>query len=476
MPDLTATAIEQISWLKAGKISSSELLEAYIVHEAETNPALNAIIAKDLDAARKAAKTIDERRARGEDIGFLQGLPMSIKDTYDVTDMPAVCGNPALTKRAPGCEDAFVVKLVRNADGVIWGKTNSPFMGGDVQTYNKVFGVTNNPHNTAHTPGGSSGGAAAALASNMTPLEIGSDIGGSLRTPAHYSGVYALKTTHGLVSLDGHVPPPPGVVHDAFDLAVAGPMARNVEDLKLLMSIIAPQAKSAPDTFKSLSDVKVAVWDKEAAFPLGKDCAGAVAIVENVLAENKANISKAKPDIDGEHLIETYIRLLAPIILGDAPKPVLGAFKLFRPILHAIGQKTKYSFAMIASRAVQSASAFNKATADRNAMKAECERFFNKWDVLIAPVTATPALEHNNKGAPFGRSMEVDGKTVPYFHQLDWIALATTCHLPSISIPVTKTEQGLPIGVQIIGAEGEDLKVLEIAQLIEAAMKNRKTA
>ena len=190
-----------------------------------------------------AAKSIDDARAHGAELGALAGLPMTIKDGYDVLNMPATSGAPMFADRAKDCLDADLVARTRKQGAVIWGKTNVPFMLGDFQSYNAIYGTTNNPYDVTRTPGGSSGGAAAALATGMTPLEIGSDIGGSLRHPANFCGVCSLKPTWGVLPMRGHVPPPPGFDADT-DLGVGGPMARNVGDLKLLWDVLTCSAPS----------------------------------------------------------------------------------------------------------------------------------------------------------------------------------------------------------------------------------------
>src|SRR5579871_1550991 len=246
---LSLDATGQLAALDAKRISALELLEASLSRCQAANPAINAVVAMDLERAMERARAIDDLRSRGETPGPLAGLPMTIKDTFDVEGMPASSGLEAFRHgRRP---DAVVVGHARQAGAVIWGKTNTPVMAGDFQTYNALYGTTNNPWDLERTSGGSSGGAAAALATGMTALEIGSDIGGSLRVPASFCGVYAHKPTWGGVSQIGHVPPKPGAMAER-DLNVVGPMARSARDLRLLLSVIeagvlAPKAQAPPD-------------------------------------------------------------------------------------------------------------------------------------------------------------------------------------------------------------------------------------
>src|SRR5580698_9652189 len=206
---LYRTAREMIADLDAKKISARELLDAHVARKDALHKTLNAVVTTDLERARRNADAIDQARAKGETLGPLAGIPMTIKDGYDVENMPATSGNPLYAKRDKACTDAVVVKAARDAGAVIWGKTNVPLMLGDFQSYNDIYGTTNNPYDVTRTPGGSSGGAAAALAAGITPLEIGADIGGSLRHPANFCGVVSLKPTWGVLSLRGHIPPAP---------------------------------------------------------------------------------------------------------------------------------------------------------------------------------------------------------------------------------------------------------------------------
>ena len=236
MSDLLARdATAQLSALKAKEISAVELLKLSLARHEQTHSRLNAVVAADLERALDTAKAMDDLRAKGANLGPLCGLPMTIKDTLDVAGMAASSGVESLRRRK--AEDAAAIAQVRQAGAVIWGKTNVPVMAADWQSFNGLYGVTNNPWDVTRTPGGSSGGAAAALAAGVTPLEMGSDIGGSLRVPASFCGVFSHKPTWGLVSQRGHVPPTPGT-HAERDLNVVGPMARSARDLRLLLSVM----------------------------------------------------------------------------------------------------------------------------------------------------------------------------------------------------------------------------------------------
>ncbi len=472
IPDISKTACEQVEALRAGEVTSTALLEAYIRQYEAENPKLNAVVAVDLDAARQRAAELDALYADGQSAGLLHGLPMTIKDVYEVDGLPAVCGAQEFTGRGPKVEDAEVVKRLKAAGAIIWGKTNTPYMAGDVQTYNKVYGVTNNPYDLSRTPGGSSGGAAAALAAGITVLEVGSDIGGSLRTPAHFCGVCSLKPSFELVPLKGHVPPAPGSDEMDPDLAVAGPMARNVADLELLMAVLAP-GHARGDLPNNLGSCRIAVWDTEARFELGKDCADAVTRLETIAQNEGARVSTAKPEIESRHLIDIYQRLLMPIITSGLPAMARFAMRVIKPFAYLFAKKGEFSQANTIISALQSSAKIAEAQAERDKMREICATFFAEHDVLIAPVAPVSAIPHNSDKSLFSRKIEVDGTEVGYAALFDWVALATVCYLPAAVIPVTRTQDGLPIGVQIIGTQGQDAKVLAIAALFEAALAEK---
>ncbi len=267
MTDLYATARQMLADLNAKRVSARELLDAHVARNTALAKSINAVTVTDLDRARKDAQAIDDARAKGAPVGALAGLPMTIKDGYDVESMPATAGFPPFADRPKNCADAELVARTRSAGAVIWGKTNVPLMLSDWQSYNAIYGTTNNPYDVTRVPGGSSGGAAAALATGITPLEIGSDIGGSLRTPANFCGVTALKPTWGKLPMRGHVPPPPGIDVET-DLGVGGPMARNVDDLKLLWNAL---NKSSETPRRDIKGARVAVWDEDPMLPLSRD-------------------------------------------------------------------------------------------------------------------------------------------------------------------------------------------------------------
>ncbi|MEM8923868.1 MAG: amidase family protein [Actinomycetota bacterium] len=475
VPDLMAPARTQIGWLTDGVLTGEALLDHYLDRHHRLHGRLNAVVAIDVDGARPRAREIDRRRAAGDDVGPLAGLPMTIKDVYDVDGMPASSGVPKLAKRpSTVAAEADVVRLLHQAGAVIWGKTNTPRYAGDVQTYNKVYGTTNNPYDPSRTPGGSSGGSAAALAVGLTALEVGSDIGGSLRNPAHSCGVCALKPTHGLVSLAGHVPPDPGVVAAPPDLAVAGPMARTVDDLALLLSILAPGSTGDP-AVDTLTGLRIARWE-EPAFAIGAEVDAALTRTVGLIGEAGADVSPAPVGIEGTELIDVYIRLLVPIVTAAMPSAVRRVLGAASPLAARRTSPGTFDTAASLVATTQSTDEIRSARRRRAEFQDACDELFRTIDVLVAPATAVPAIPHNNRRSLFRRTIEVDGETLPYTSLFQWISLATACHLPAAVVPVATSADGLPIGVQVIGNRGDDHRVVAVAGLVHDLVRNHDGA
>lgn len=465
---VVSTAREQLADLVAGRVSARELLDAAVARNDAVHAAVNAVVATDLDAARAAAAAVDEARAGGGPLGPLAGLPMTIKDGYDVRGLPAVVGSPALVGRLPDVPDAEVVASARAAGAVIWGKTNTPLMLGDVQTYNDVYGTTNNPYDLARTTGGSSGGAAAALATGVTSLEIGSDIGGSLRTPAGFCGVYALKPTWDALSMRGQIPPLPGAPDRVDDLGVAGPMARTAGDLRLLWNVLSGTATA----LGPVAGTRVAVWLDEPQFALSGAVRAVVEATAQTLREQGATVDLGTPPGTGGELLDVYFALLFPAIGSNLPEKV-------RARLHAARPAALAAVAAGASRYGNEANvAFLTADLDqlvgardkRGALKEAVADWFTGWDAVLAPITPIPAFTHRQQGGLAQRVIEVDGVEQPYLHLLDWISLATALQLPAMAVPAGRSADGLPIGVQLIAPWGREDRLLDLAHAVEQAL------
>ena len=421
-------AWRQVDAMSAGRITSVELLELHVKRFRAVNRQLNSVIKTDLERARERASAMDKMRSEGRVLGPLHGLPMTIKDTLDVDSMPATAGAPQFSKRAKPVLDAEVVARAKAAGAVIWGKTNTPYLASDWQSYSRLFGITNNPYDLTRTPGGSSGGAAAALAAGVTPLEIGSDIGGSLRIPAHFCGVTSLKPTFGVISQRGHVPPSPEYPGEV-DLNVVGPMARSVRDLKLLRSVIMQGATAGqPGRVLNLDGVKLAVWSDHDDWPLDREMTELIDNSVDELGEIGAVLTKAKPDIEAEELIDVYLSLLIPIVLMDSTPVQMASMSSLRGLMKFFQKfdKSPFTTRNWAIKGTQTHLEWMKVDGRRAAFKGLMRDFFQSYDALIMPVSPTPAFEHQTSGSVLSRKLTVNGAQVPYASHLTWIALATT--------------------------------------------------
>jgi amidase len=349
-------------------------------------------------------------------------------------------------KGLPITEDAVVVERLKKAGAVILGKTNAPVALADWQTENPVYGRTVNPYDPTRSPGGSSGGAAAALATKMVPLEIGSDIGGSIRVPSHMCGVFGHKPTYGVVPLKGHGFP--GTDSVDVPLAVVGPMARNVGDLELTMDVIAgPVAGSGykldlpPARHERLNGFRVLVMDTIPAIGADADTRRAVSDLADALVEADVIVSddvSSLPDLD--HMHATYVKLLNTVLSRGAP----GA-------------------------APVDAHTFMELQDEQMRITRAWRAVFDDYDIVIAPIFSTPAFPYQTDPSWDNRSIMVDGQPTPYGAQLAWAGLATFPGLPATAVPVTKSSSGLPIGLQMIGAPYADRTTLGFARLLEEA-------
>ena len=464
------TATELVASLRSKELSSRELLDHYLERVERLNPELNAVVTLDAERARERAVELDERTARGDFAGPLHGLPMTVKDVFETEGVRTTSGAPELADHVPG-HDAVVVERLKAAGAVIFGKTNTPLYGGDLQTYNDVFGTTNNPWDLTRTPGGSSGGAAVAMAVGLSALECGSDIGGSARNPAHFCGVYGHKTTHGIVSTLGHIPGPPGSRVEA-DLGVVGPIARSASDLDLALGVLAGPSPDRSIAWRlelpaprheRLADFRVAAWLDDPHAPVD----GSVRmILERVADDLRAAGVKvddaARPVEDLAQVDAIYQRLLQGVMAGGLPQPVFDAMVAQAA---SLGSDDDDARARMIRAITQRKRDWNFADAVRHKIRARWAEFFTRFDVLLAPAACTAAFPHDHR--PFEqRTISVNGTEQPYFCHLSWAGLATAPLLPATVAPAGRTTDGLPVGVQIVGPYLEDRTTIAFARLI----------
>ncbi len=472
MVDLdTATASEAVGALADGSLGSLELLDALVDRVDQLDGPVNAVVALDVDRARDRARRADADRAAGRSWGPLHGLPMTIKDAFETEGLVTTSGAPELAHHVPAT-DADAVARLKAAGAIVFAKTNLPLYAGDVQTFNEIYGRTNNPWDLTRSPGGSSGGAAAALATGTTLLELGSDIGGSIRNPSHYCGVFGHKPTWGLVPQRGHIPGPPGVVTPT-DLNVVGPMGRSVADLSLGLDVLAadpfgltgailpaPAARLA-----SVGDLRVGVWLEDAAAPTDRAVLdrleAAVAALEAAGARVVGEV-RTPTTLEEQHLV--YLNLLSAAIAPGYPPDLLAFVDELAAGLAP--DDTSRPAAMLRGMS-QSHLDWGRVNEGRHRIARQWADVFDQVDVMLTPVTPVAALHHDTERPVDQRTVQVDGQTQPYLCQLVWAGLATAPGLPATVVPTGRTPDGLPVGIQIVGPAAGDRTTLRVGGWLE---------
>jgi amidase len=443
----TATAGSLAKALAARQVSAVELCdEAIRAIESKDGP-INAVVVRDFDRARDAAKAADAALTRG-DAAPLLGVPMTVKESHHIPGLPTTWGVAQFKGWAPKTEAVGVTRL-KAAGAVILGKTNIPPNLGDWQAANPIYGRTNNPHDLSRVPGGSSGGGAAALASGMVPLEYGSDIGGSIRVPAHFCGVFGHKPTFDLVPATGHSPPPIDGPGAGVEFGVVGPLARTASDLALALGVLAgPEGDLArgyrldlpPPRGAELSDYRVLVLDSHPLAGVDAEVLAPLHALAGKLESLGAEVSYGSsliPDLAAAQA--TYMAVLGTILSRGRP----GA----QPALDTFGYMAGLDAIAVA--------------------QAQWAELFETFDVVLAPPFGTAAFEHQDDPEWGNRRLTINGQPTPYGAQIAWPGIATFPGLPATCAPIGKTKAGLPVGVQIIGPRFEDRTPIAFAGLIE---------
>jgi amidase len=442
---LDSTASQLVEALAARRVSALELADAAIARIESRDKAINAVVVRDFDRARDAARAADAALARGERRPLL-GLPMTVKESHNVAGLPTTWGfEPFKGYIAPA--DSVGVSRLKAAGAVVLGKTNVPPWLADYQSNNPIYGRTGNPWDTGRTPGGSSGGAAAALAAGMIPLEFGSDIGGSIRMPAHFCGVYGHKPSYNLVPGRGHEPPyaprSAGVV-----LAVVGPLARSAADLRLAMEVLAgPDEQEAtgyrlalpPARHDRLADYRVLLVDSHPLSPLDDEIRAGLNALADGLEARGATVARSSallPDLETVHA--TYMGLLMTAMSRGQPGAAPISAHAWLGLLDAQAQ-----------------------------IRGQWAELFETFDVVLTPVHGAPAFPHDDEPDIEKRVLTINGAEVSYFAPAVWSGLATLGNLPSTAIPVGLTKSGLPFGAQVIGPYLEDWTTIGFAELVE---------
>jgi amidase len=453
------TATELSAALAAKKVSAVELAQDAIGRIERHDAKIKAVCVRDFARGLDAARAADAARARGETRPLL-GIPMTIKESVNIAGLPTTWGFPPQKDFKPS-EDALSVSRIKDAGGVILGKTNVPIALGDWQSYNDIYGTTNNPYDLGRTPGGSSGGSSAALAAGYGALSIGTDIGGSLRVPAFHCGIYAHKPTFALVPARGNTPPPLPPLPFDRDLSVLGPMGRSAADLSLLLDVIA-----GPDPLEAGKAYRLALPPpRHGEF---KDFRVLLLDTNNLadnLGKSGVTVTRTSPLLpDFAASTRLYMRLLMSFLSAS-----------FLPEVYAGAQTAAAALApddmSLRAERLRGIALSHRdwliADGGRTRLRAQWREFFKAFDAVICPVMPTPAYPHDHSPEQETRHVDIDGKEYPYPDQLAWPGIATLPGLPATAIPLGLSPEGLPVGVQIVGPWLEDRTPLKLAELIE---------
>ncbi|MFF7009841.1 amidase [Streptomyces fimicarius] len=467
------TAEELAAALRAGEVTSAELTDDAITRIERDDKAVNSVCVPDFDRARAAARAADRARARGEDRPLL-GIPVTVKESYNIAGLPTTWGMPQYRNHLPA-EDAVQVSRLKDAGAVVLGKTNVPLGLQDIQSFNEIHGTTNNPWDHSRTSGGSSGGSAAALASGFGALSIGSDLAGSLRTPAHFCGVHAHKPSLGLVPGRGMVPPDTPALPFDHDLAVVGPMARSARDLGLLLDVmagpdpltfgVAHDLRLPPARHERIGDFRVLVLDDHPFLPTGAAVRAGVGRVAAALADGGARVERHSPLLpDLAESATLYTQLLFSGSVASFP---VESYEELRVRAAGLSADDRSLDAARLRAMVFSHRDWMAANTRRELHRHAWRQFFAEFDAVVCPITPTPAFPHDHHPDPMARRIDIDGVGFAYFDQLVWAGLATLPGLPATAVPAGRSPEGLPVGVQIIGPMFEDRTPLRLAELLE---------
>lgn len=457
---LLASSGAQLTALRLGAVSSQALLAQALERIDALNPALNAVVAQDREAAHAAARESDARYAAGT-ARPLEGLPVTIKDAFEVRGFNATCGSLRLADHHPEA-DAPAVARLREAGAVIVGKTNVPEFSADWQTDNRLFGRTNNPWDLSRSPGGSSGGAAVAVATGMSSFELGSDVAGSIRWPSHATGIFGHKPTQGLVPLRGHIPPSPWF-DDEPDLVVAGPLARSAGDLRIVLEALT--GRPLLPVQSPHAGWRLGVVTQIDGLLTSRDAVAAVERTADALARDGAGVDRLSTGLPFVEVWQAYLAQLCRMHHASRPGRERRRWAAQAAAFH---EDDGSASAWLARTAAMTDDALFATLDARERWHAALAPVFARYDALLMPPAPTAALPHDARGYEV-RPFEVDGQSRPIFEITGWIAPATVLHLPSTTAPVMRTAAGLPCGVQILGPLGHDATTIAIAEAVEAA-------
>ncbi|MEG3847479.1 amidase [Microcoleus sp. herbarium19] len=480
MSSLTFASAHQLArMIRDREVSAVEVLDAYLTQIAKHNPKLNAICTLDEENARTRAKLADEALARGENWGALHGVPITIKDIFETAGLRTTAGYIPLKDYVPQ-QDATAVARLRAAGAVIMGKTNMAELAGDYQSTNSLFPRVNNPWHLDYTPGGSSGGSAAAVAAGLSPLDLGNDFGGSVRQPAHFCGIYGLKPTDRRISTAGQIPEVPGMPLCIRHMMTVGCFARSLEDIRLCFSLIAGADLRRPDvppvpldrpSDRPLRHLKIAWSDEWAEVPVAAEIRAAMTAIAQTLSGAGVEVESWLPkNFDIANIFNLYGRVSAYLNIYAQPVDRYNLRRslelLFRTAtqgdkeLRKLGNFTNFLPELLNP----SLKGYFEVLTERDRFTAYMDEALEPWDIWLTPVAATPAFTH----CPPWSAVDVDGRSYPHAvaNGIYTIPFNLSGH-PAVIIPIGQTHSGLPIGMQIVGKRWCEMELLAIASAID---------
>jgi amidase len=461
----TATSLARA--IRNGKLTSREATESHLDRIGRLNGSLNALVVIDREGALKAARAADRTAAKkGAKLGPLHGVPITIKEAFDIAGLRTTSSHPPL-KDNVAKTDATLVARLRAAGAVVLGKTNVPELCADFQTDSPLFGTTKNAWDGRRTAGGSTGGGAVAVAARLSPLELGSDIGGSVRNPAHYNGIFALKPSEWRVPSHGHVPDLPGVTRVVRYMGVFGPLARSVDDLELALRIVAgpdgyeaevPPMPIGPTPKLKASDLRIAVLESNPLVPVSQDTAKVVQATVKLLSKAGAKVKRAEPEsLDWTKGWEDWCDLFQYLI--NALKPLEERERFF-PMIDSDDPSARSA----ARGARLDMGGFFAVLDRRDGVMRRCEAFLDDYDAWLMPVMPDAAFIGQSQKQP----LLIDGKPYPYFFAgTSYNFLANLTGQPSLVLPCGFSKEGLPIGLQLTGKRWGEAKLLGVAKVLE---------
>jgi amidase len=444
----TLPAVELAAGIRSRKFTSRELLELYLDRVDRLNPPINAVVTLDADRARTAADAADAALARGDDVGPLHGLPVTIKDAIETEGIRSTGGAVELTDHVP-TEDAPAVARLKEAGAIVFGKTNAPRWSGDIETFNEIFGGSNNPWNVDHITGGSSGGSAAAVAAGLTSFELGTDIGGSVRIPSHCCGVFGLKPSFGVVPQRGYLDQVGGGTTDA-DVNVFGPIARSADDLDLLINVLASPAPEhapawrielPPSDKQALDEFRIGVWFDTPESPLDAEYRTMLGATADALSDAGAKVDDGHPPVDFGEQVALFYRMVGAATSVSAPDDV--------------GEASAGSH-----------HSWLRADKQRAQLRRVWAEWFEDYDLLLCPVLAVPPFRHHREGPIMERTIEVGGESRSLVSTIAWPGFIGVVGLPSAVAPIGRTAAGLPVGMQLVSPYLHDRRSVQAAKLV----------